>query len=107
MTGEIKKAATSRRICRNPAGEGNGVAEDAQWPDEIDVARAEAAKKRAEDRIAMRSRKAQICVAEAALKRAGCPNWSNSVIALKTENPLLDFRFFLMKENWTKGGISL
>ena len=46
------------------------LAEDAHWPDEIDVARAEEAKKRAEERIAKKESGTDIVRAEAALKRA-------------------------------------
>ena len=46
------------------------LAEDAHWPDEIDVARAEEAKKRAEERISKRQSGTDITRAEAALKRA-------------------------------------
>ena len=46
------------------------LAEDANWPEEIDVARAEAAKKRAEERLARREKGVDLARAEAALKRA-------------------------------------
>ncbi len=46
------------------------LAEDANWPEEIDVARAEAAKKRAEERLARREKGVDMARAEAALKRA-------------------------------------
>ena len=43
---------------------------DAQWPDEIDVNRAEEAKKRAEERLNSKSDSIDVARAEAALKRA-------------------------------------
>ena len=46
------------------------LAEDANWPDEIDVARAEAAKQRAEERIAKKESGTDLDRAEASLKRA-------------------------------------
>ncbi len=46
------------------------LAEDAQWPDEIDVARAEQAAQRAEERIAKNENTIDVKRAEAALKRA-------------------------------------
>ena len=46
------------------------LAEDAHWPDEIDVARAEEAKRRAEERLARRESEVDVVRAEAALKRA-------------------------------------
>ena len=46
------------------------LAEDANWPDEIDVARAEAAKKRAEERLSRKDASLDVTRAEAALKRA-------------------------------------
>lgn len=46
------------------------LAEDAQWPEEIDVARAEEAKRRAEERLNSKSDSVDVIRAEAALKRA-------------------------------------
>ncbi|WP_461809884.1 ATP synthase F1 subunit epsilon [Faecalimonas sp.] len=46
------------------------LAEDAQWPDEIDVTRAEEAKKRAEERLNSKNDSIDVARAEAALKRA-------------------------------------
>lgn len=46
------------------------LAEDANWPDEIDVKRAEAARKRAEERLRRREASLDVVRAEAALKRA-------------------------------------
>ena len=46
------------------------LAESAEWPDEIDLDRAEAAKERAEDRIKTQDHKTDIARAETALLRA-------------------------------------
>ena len=46
------------------------LAEDAEWPDEIDVERAEAARKRAEERLTAKRDGTDMRRAEAALKRA-------------------------------------
>ncbi|MDE6313800.1 MAG: ATP synthase F1 subunit epsilon [Lachnospiraceae bacterium] len=46
------------------------MAEVAEWPDEIDLGRAEAAKGRAEDRIKGKDSKTDIARAETALQRA-------------------------------------
>ena len=46
------------------------LAEDAEWPDEIDVARAEAAKARAEERIRERNPETDLARAQTALLRA-------------------------------------
>lgn len=46
------------------------LAEDANWPEEIDVVRAEAAKKRAEERLTRGEKGVDMARAEAALKRA-------------------------------------
>lgn len=46
------------------------LAEVIEWPEEIDVERAQAAKERAEERIAKKSSETDIFRAEAALKRA-------------------------------------
>ena len=46
------------------------LAEIAEWPDEIDTARAEAAKKRAEKRLASHSEEIDVKRAELALKKA-------------------------------------
>ena len=46
------------------------MAEDAQWPDEIDLDRAKAAAKRAEDRIANKASGTDVKRAEVALKKA-------------------------------------
>ena len=46
------------------------LAEIAEWPDEIDVARAEAAKARAEERLRSHSAEIDVARAEIALKKA-------------------------------------
>lgn len=46
------------------------LAENAQWPEEIDLERAQAAKKRAEERLARGGENLDVARAEAALKRA-------------------------------------
>ena len=68
--GEIKKAAILGGFVEILQERVTVLAEDAQWPDEIDVARAEAAKERAEDRIAAKQEGTDMRRAEAALKRA-------------------------------------
>ena len=68
--GEVKKTAILGGFVEILKEKVTVLAEDAQWPDEIDVARAEAAKKRAEDRIAAKQEGTDMRRAEAALKRA-------------------------------------
>lgn len=46
------------------------MAEIIEWPDEIDISRAEEAKKRAEDRIASKTPETDVARAETALRRA-------------------------------------
>ena len=46
------------------------LAETAEWPDEIDVKRAEAARERAEERLAAHSENLDVARAEIALRRA-------------------------------------
>ena len=46
------------------------LAEIVEWPDEIDVSRAEAAKERAEERLRSRTPETDIARAETALQRA-------------------------------------
>lgn len=46
------------------------LAEDAAWPEEIDVERAKASKQRAEERLAKKDENLDIVRAEASLKRA-------------------------------------
>lgn len=68
--GEEKKAAILGGFIEILKDQVTVLAEDAEWPDDIDVARAEAAKKRAEERISAKSEKTDMRRAEAALKRA-------------------------------------
>lgn len=68
--GEIKKAAILGGFVEILKDKITVLAEDAQWPDDIDVARAQAAKKRAEDRLAAKQDGIDLVRAEAALKRA-------------------------------------
>lgn len=67
---EVKKAAILGGFVEILKDRITVLAEDAHWPEEIDVARAEAAKKRAEERITRRESDTDIARAEAALKRA-------------------------------------
>ena len=67
---EVKKAAILGGFVEILKDQITVLAEDAHWPDEIDVARAEEAKKRAEERISNRQSGTDITRAEAALKRA-------------------------------------
>lgn len=46
------------------------IADTAEWPDEIDANRAEAAKKRAEERLAMKKSEEEYAKSQAALARA-------------------------------------
>ena len=71
--GEIKKAAILGGFVEILQEKVTVLAEDAQWPDEIDVARAEAAKKRARTEL-LRSRKAQTCVGRGGTEKSSCPN---------------------------------
>ena len=68
--GEEKKAAILGGFVEILKDKVTVLAENAQWPDEIDLARAEAARKRAEDRINSKSEQTDMRRAEAALKRA-------------------------------------
>jgi len=68
--GEMKKAAILGGFVEILKDKITVLAEDAQWPDDIDVARAEAAKKRAEDRLTAKQEGIDLVRAEAALKRA-------------------------------------
>ncbi|MDY5845577.1 MAG: ATP synthase F1 subunit epsilon [Bariatricus sp.] len=68
--GEVKKAAILGGFVEILKEKVTVLAEDAQWPSDIDVARAEAAKKRAEDRLNTKKAEIDIARAEAALKRA-------------------------------------
>ena len=68
--GEIKKAAVLGGFIEIQKERITILAEDANWPEEIDVERAEAAKQRAEERLSKRESGTDIVRAEAALKRA-------------------------------------
>ena len=68
--GEVKKAAILGGFVEILKDKITVLAEDAQWPDDIDVARAKAAKKRAEDRLTAKQECTDMLRAEAALKRA-------------------------------------
>ena len=68
--GEVKKEAILGGFVEILKDKITVLAEDAQWPDDIDVARAKAAKKRAEDRLTAKQEGTDMLRAEAALKRA-------------------------------------
>lgn len=68
--GEVKKAAVLGGFVEILKEQVTVLAENAQWPEDIDLARAEAAKKRAEERIAAKQEGVDMARAEAALKRA-------------------------------------
>ena len=67
---EVKKAAVLGGFVEIQKKQITMLAEDANWPDEIDVERAKAAKKRAEERLSKKEQGTDIVRAEAALKRA-------------------------------------
>lgn len=68
--GEVKKAAIIGGFIEIQKDRITILAEDANWPEEIDVERAEAAKKRAEDFLNKKEAGTDMVRAEAALKRA-------------------------------------
>ena len=68
--GEVKKAAIIGGFIEIQKDRITVLAEDANWPEEIDVERAEAAKKRAEDFLNKKEAGTDMVRAEAALKRA-------------------------------------
>ncbi len=68
--GGEKEAALHVRIHHHSAGAGDVMAEVVEWPDEIDFARAEEARSRAERRLAGHEADLDVARAEAALKRA-------------------------------------
>lgn len=68
--GEVKKAAILGGFVEILKDKITVLAEDAEWPGDIDKARAEAAKKRAEDRLNAKQEGVDMVRAEAALKRA-------------------------------------
>ena len=68
--GETKKAAVMGGFIEIQKERITILAEDANWPEEIDVERAKAAKQRAEERLSKREAGLDVVRAEAALKRA-------------------------------------
>lgn len=68
--GEVKKAAVIGGFIEIQKERITVLAEDANWPEEIDVERARAAKKRAEERLSKKEEGLDVVRAEAALKRA-------------------------------------
>lgn len=68
--GEVKKAAVLGGFIEIQKDHITILAEDANWPEEIDVERAKAAKKRAEERLSKKEADLDVVRAEAALKRA-------------------------------------
>lgn len=68
--GETKKAAALGGFIEIQKERITILAEDANWPEEIDVERAKAAKQRAEERLSKREAGLDVVRAEAALKRA-------------------------------------
>lgn len=68
--GETKKAAVLGGFIEIQKERITILAEDANWPEEIDVERAKAAKQRAEERLSKREAGLDVARAEAALKRA-------------------------------------
>lgn len=67
---EVKKAAVLGGFVEIEKKQITMLAEDANWPEEIDVERARAAKKRAEERLSKKEQGTDLVRAEAALKRA-------------------------------------
>ena len=67
---EVKKAAILGGFLETLQDKITVLAEDAQWPDEIDVERAKEAKKRAEERLSHNGPNMDVRRAQAALKRA-------------------------------------
>ena len=67
---EVKKAAVLGGFVEIEKKQITMLAEDANWPDEIDVERAKAAKQRAEERLNKKAQGTDLVRAEAALKRA-------------------------------------
>ena len=68
--GETKKAAVLGGFIEIQKERITILAEDANWPEEIDVERAKAAKQRAEERLNQKEAGLDVVRAEAALKRA-------------------------------------
>ena len=70
VSGEVKKAAVLGGFIEIQKECATILAEDANWPEDIDVERAKASKKRAEERLAKKESGLDIVRAEASLKRA-------------------------------------
>lgn len=70
VDGQTKKAAILGGFVEVQKERITVLAEDANWPEEIDVKRAEAAKERARERLSKRESGTDLMRAEAALKRA-------------------------------------
>ena len=68
--GQVKKAAIMGGFIEIQKDRITVMAENAEWPEEIDVERAKAAKKRAEERLQKKETGLDMARAEAALKRA-------------------------------------
>ena len=68
--GQVKKAAIMGGFIEIQKDRITVMAENAEWPEEIDVERAKAAKKRAEERLQKKEAGLDMARAEAALKRA-------------------------------------
>ena len=68
--GEVKKAAILGGFIEIQKEYITILAEDANWPDEIDLERAKASKKRAEERLVKKESDLDVARAEASLKRA-------------------------------------
>ncbi len=68
--GQVKKAAVMGGFVEIQKDRITVMAENAEWPEEIDVERAKAAKKRAEERLQKKTANTDMLRAEAALKRA-------------------------------------
>ena len=68
--GQVKKAAVMGGFIEIQKDRITVMAENAEWPEEIDVERAKAAKKRAEERLHKKDAGLDMARAEAALKRA-------------------------------------
>ena len=68
--GQVKKAAVMGGFIEIQKDRITVMAENAEWPDEIDVERAKAAKQRAEERLQKKETGLDMARAEAALKRA-------------------------------------
>ena len=67
---EVKRAAVHAGFAEIQNDKVTLLAEVAEWPDEIDVSRAEAAKERAERRLAEKAEGLDVMRAELALRRA-------------------------------------